>query len=90
MEIRCHKTDASKNDGSSRHCEPLSFGVVIFEVVLVGDCCGSRGNANNVTARLGTDTIIDPATRWRGEAIKPAQLQVIENLDVAVSVTEKI
>ena len=53
-------------------------------------CCGSRGNANNVIARLGTDTIIDPATRWRGEAIKPAQLQVIENLDVAVSVTEKI
>jgi hypothetical protein len=32
-------------------------------------CCGSRGNANNVIARLGTDTIIDPATRWRGEAI---------------------
>ena len=53
-------------------------------------CCGSRGNANNVIARLGADTIIDPATRWRGEAIKPAQLQVIENLDVAVSVTEKI
>jgi len=53
-------------------------------------CCGSRGNANNVIARLGTDTIIDPATRWRGEAIKPAQLQVIENVDVAVSVAEKI
>ena len=52
MEIRCHKTDASKNDGSSRRCEPLSFGVVIFEVVLVGDCCGSRGNANNVIARF--------------------------------------
>jgi hypothetical protein len=34
-------------------------------------CCGSRGNANNVIARLGTDTIIDPATRWRGEAINP-------------------
>ena len=53
-------------------------------------CCGSRGNANNVIARLGTDTIIDPATRWRGEAIKPAQLQAIENLDIAVSVAEKI
>ena len=32
-------------------------------------CCGSRGNANNVIARLGTDT--NPATRWRGKAINP-------------------
>ena len=27
-------------------------------------------------ARLGTDTIIDPATRWRGEAINPYSTDV--------------
>ena len=65
----------------------ISFGVRFSRLAT---CCGSRGNANNVIARLGADTIIDPATRWRGEAINPTQLTLIGKQDSAVSVTEKI
>jgi hypothetical protein len=54
-------------------------------------CCGSRGNANNVIARFRhRQSLILRLAGVRGKAIKPAQLQVIENVDVAVSVAEKI